>query len=143
MVDRALLTIDSVITPTGTATNIVSVREEFIMQNDPRFVPNTYEGVGMKFDHEWRQITIIFDSDTDIFDNYIDDDGPNIVIPTLTINFTMVNIGTQATQAEQWTYTNNKIWVMDRREGMIAEGSERQTFEYIILAYDDKTITIT
>lgn len=141
MVDRALLRIDSVTTPLGSSTNIVSINEEFIMQNDPRFVPNTYEGIDIKYDHEWHEITIIFDSDTDIFDAYIDDDGPNPVIPTFRIDMTMVVIATQTEVEERWTYTPNKVYVMNRNEGRIEEGSERQTYEYRLLAYDDRTVT--
>lgn len=75
--DLSHIRTDLVTTPTGTATNILSVREEYVMQNNIRFVPNVYEGVDMKYDHEWREVFLTFDSDTDIFDAYIDDDGPN------------------------------------------------------------------
>lgn len=141
MVDRAVIRVDAVRTPAGTATNIVSFRDEFIMQNDPRFVPNVYEGVGMKFDHEWHELTIIFDSDTDIFDNYIDDDGPNPVVPSLIIDFTIVVIATQAQATERWTYTGNKIYVRGRDDGEIEPGRERQPFTYELIAYDDRTIS--
>ena len=143
MVDRALLRIDGVTVPTGTTTNIVSIREEHVMQNDPRFVPNTHEGVGMKWDHKWREITIVFDSDTDLFDGYIDDDGPNLPIPTFRIDMTMVVIATQTQVSEVWEYCPDQVWVTDRPEGRIEEGSERKTFEYHLLAYGDKTVTIT
>ena len=143
MVDRALLTLDGVTTPVGTSVNIVSVREEFVMQNDLRFVPNTYEGVGMKWDHEWYEIIIVFDSDTDIFDAYINEVGPNPAIPTFQIDMTMVVIATQAQVAERWTYHANQVWVTDRPPGRIEEGSERHTFEYHFLAYGDKNVTIS
>jgi len=141
MVGRALKTIDRVVTPVGTSTNIVSVSEEFVMQNDPRFVPNTYEGISMKFDHEWREIIITLDSDTDIFDTYIDDDGPNLPIQSFRIDFTMVIIATQTEITERWTYPANQVYVMDRREGRIEEGDERHTFEYHFLAYGNKTVS--
>ena len=143
MVDRALLTLDSCTTPVGSSVNIVSVREEFVMQNDPRFVPNTYVGIGMKWDHEWREIVLVFDSDTDIFDAYINETGQNPPIPTFRIDMTSVVISTQVTVAERWSYTANKIYVIDRPEGRIEEGSERKTFEYHLLVYDDKTVTFT
>ena len=142
MVDRALISIDRVTTPSGNCVNIVSIREEFVMQNDPRFVPNTYEGIGMKWDHEWHEIMLTLDSDTDIFDAYIDDDGPNPVIPTFSITMTMVVIATQTQVTETWTYHPNRVYVMDRPEGRIEGGSERQTFEYHLLAYDDKAVNI-
>jgi len=141
MVDRALLRIDSVTTPSGSSTNIVSIREEHIMQSDPRFVPNTYEGIGMKWDHKWRELIIVFDSDTDIFDAYIDDDGPNPVIPTFRVDMTMVVISTQNEVSERWTYAANSVYVSDRPEGRIEEGSERQPFEYHLLAYNGRTVS--
>ena len=141
MVDRAVIRIDAVRTPAGTSTNIVSFRDEFIMQNDPRFVPNTFEGVGMKFDHEWHELTIVFDSDTDIFDTYIDDDGPNPTVPSLIIDFTVVTIATEVQETERWTYTGNKIYVRNRDDGEIAPGRERQPFTYELIAWDDRTIS--
>lgn len=141
MVDRALLRIDGITVPTGTTTNIVSIREEHVMQNDPRFVPNTHEGVGMKWDHKWREIIVVFDSDTDLFDGYIDDDGPNLPIPTFRIDMTMVVVATQAQVSERWTYHPNNVYVSDRPEGRITEGSERQTFEYHFLCYNGRTVT--
>ena len=143
MVDRALLTLDSVTTPAGTTYNIVSIREEFVKQSDPRFVPNTYEGIGMKWDHEWREIVVVLDSDTDVFNPYINDVGRNPAIPTFRIDMTSVVIATQAQVAERWAYANNQVWVTDRPEGRIEEGSERQTFEYHFLAYGDRTVTFT
>jgi hypothetical protein len=141
MVDRAVIRVDSVRTPAGTSTNVVSFRDEFIMQNDPRFVPNVYDGVGMKFDHEWHQLTIVFDSDTDIFDNYIDDDGPNPVVPSLIVDFTVVIIATEAQVTERWTYSANDIYVRGRGEGEIEAGRERQPFTYELIAYDDRAIS--
>ena len=141
MVDRAVIRVDAVRTPAGTSTNILSFADEFITQNQPRFVPNVYEGVGMKFDHKWHELTIIFDSDTDIFDNYIDDDGPNPVVPSLIIDFTIVVIATQAQATERWTYTGNKIYVRGRGDGEIEEGRERQPFEYRLIAYDERDIS--
>ena len=141
MVDRAVLRIDAVRTPAGTSTNIVSFTDEFVMQNDPRFVPNTYEGVGMKFDHEWHQLTIVFDSDTDIFDNYIDDDGPNPVVPSLIVDFTVVVIATEAQVSERWTYDADHIYVRGRGDGGVESGRERQPFTYELIAYDDRTIS--
>lgn len=143
MVDRALLRIDSCTTPLGTATNILDLREEFIMENDPRFVPNTYEGIGIIYNHEWHELILTFDSDTDIFDAYINDDGPNPVIPTFRIDLTMVVISTQTEVSERWTYTPSKVYVTERDEGRIEEGSEHQTFDYHLLAYDDRVVTFT
>jgi len=139
--DLAHIRTDSVTTPTGTATNILSVREEYIMQNNIRFVPNTIEGVGMKFDHEWREIILTFDSDVDIFDAYIDDDGPNIALGALQIDHTMVDVATQNELTERWAYTANRIYVSDRPEADIEEGRERNPFEYHLLCYDTKTTT--
>ena len=141
MVDRAIIRIDAVRVPAGSATNILSFSDDFVMQNDPRFVPNVYEGIAIKFDHEWHDITIIFDSDTDIFDTYIDDDGPNPVIPSLIVDFTVVTIATQAVATERWTYTANQTYIRERNEGEIEEGRERQTFEYRILAWGDRAIS--
>lgn len=141
MVDRAVIRIDAVSTPAGSSTNILSYRDDFVMLNDPRFVPNVYEGIGMKFDHEYHDITIIFDSDTDIFDNYIDDDGPNPVIPSFIVDFTIITIATQTVATERWTYSVDQTYVRDRREGEIEEGRERQTFEYRIISWGDRTIS--
>lgn len=143
MVDRAIIRIDRVSPDNwvNSATNILSFSDDFVMQNDPRFVPNTYEGVGMKYDHEWHDITIVFDSDTDVFDPYIVDDNPNLVIPDFVVDFTVVIIATQVVATERWTYTHGQAYVRDRREGEIEEGRERQTFEYRFIAWGDRAIT--
>ena len=141
MVDRAIIRIDQVRVPPGRAYNILSYSDDFVMQNDPRFVPNTYAGVAMKFDHEWHDITIVFDSDVDIFNTYIIEGGPNLPIPSFIVDFTVVIVATQAVVAERWTYTPHQIYVRDRRMGEVEEGRERQTFEYRLIAYGDRTIT--
>lgn len=143
MVDRALLRVDRV-SPDNWAnitTNILRYDDNFMFQNDPRLVPNTYEGIGMKFDHEWHDITLVLDSDTDVFNPYIDDDGPNIVIPNFVVDFTVIVIATQAVVTERWTYTHDSVYVRDRREGTVEEGQERHTFEYEFIAYGDKLIS--
>ncbi|GAI17280.1 unnamed protein product, partial [marine sediment metagenome] len=79
----------------------------------------------------------------DFFDAYINETGQNPPIPTFRIDMTMVVIATQTQVAEVWEYHVNQVWVTDRPEGRIEEGSDRKTFEYHLLAYGNKTVTIT
>lgn len=130
-------------TPSGTATNILNMREEFVFQSDARFVPNVYEGIGMNYDSEWHEITLTFDSDTDIFDAFINDTGANTALGSLVIQMTTIVIATETEVTETWTYTGNSIWVMDRPRGEIEENRERKPFEYQLLAYNDKTVVFS
>jgi hypothetical protein len=71
MADRTILRINSVslgVLAANTATNVLGVREEHVHQVVPRMVPNTHGGRTVNQDHKWYEITVILDSDTDIFD---------------------------------------------------------------------------
>lgn len=51
------------------ATNIISFKEEFVMNVTPQFMPNTFQGVDVLETAKWRRLTIIIDSDSDVFDD--------------------------------------------------------------------------
>ncbi|GAG34519.1 unnamed protein product, partial [marine sediment metagenome] len=51
------------------ATNILTFREEFLMNFTPQFIPNTYPGLGILEKSKWRVLTFTLDSDSDVFIN--------------------------------------------------------------------------
>ena len=52
----------------GIATNVLTFREEFMMNITPQFMPNTFPGLGVLEKSKWRVLTFTLDSDDDVFD---------------------------------------------------------------------------
>jgi len=136
------LRVDSLaITGRTTATNIVKFSDEYMMQMTPRFVPNTFEGVDLKQDQQWRILTFVLDTEADIFDIYVDITTANTVIPpNFVVTFTLADaLGT----TETWTYsggTNAVAYIINRREGRYHADVPRDTIEYQILTTCDRTV---
>lgn len=133
--DTTIFRIDSVTTGAGTATNILSMRCELVMQIEPRFIPNTYQSPGVKQDHKWWEIILTFDSDTDIFDIYYTAIAANTAF-NLQIDMTRTTPAT-----ERWTFENGKNYIVHKEFGRVEEGRDRQTFEYKVLCYGERDIT--
>ena len=51
------------------ATNVISFKEEFVMNVTPQFMPNTFQGIDVLETAKWRRLTIVIDSDSDVFDD--------------------------------------------------------------------------
>ncbi len=122
------------------ATNILSFKEDFIMVSTAQFVPNTYQGVGLKQDEKYRIITVIVDSETSIFDNMIAVTAAQAVAVTdFEADFTMNDA---AGTVETWAYTPvASVYMMKREEGRINEASGRETIEYVFLVYGSKSVS--
>ena len=134
-----LKSIASVTANTITATNILSFREEFVMNITPQFMPNTYTGLGVLEKSKWRLITVTIDSDSDLFDASYTVEAANSAIGT---SFIVVFVTADAAgTAETWTYGFASSWVQKKEYGRIEDGARRNTFEYQILMYGTKAIT--
>ncbi len=122
------------------AVNILSFKEDFIMMNTPQFVPNTFQGVGLKQDEKYRIITVVVDSETDIFDNMITiTTAQGIAVTDFEAEFTM---GDTAGTVETWAYTPvASVYMMKREEGRINEATGRETIEYVFICYGSKGIS--
>lgn len=134
-----LKNIASVTANTIMATNILSFREEFMMNIVPQFVPNTYQGLGVLERAKWREITFTLDSDSDVFSASYSVEAANTALGTaFTVTF---NVADAAGTVETWTYQTAKSYVMRKEAGRIEDGAPRNTTEYTILMYGTKTIT--
>lgn len=124
------------------ATNILRFEDDFVMNMTPQFIPNTFQGLDLKQDQQWRILTIVVDSETDIFDAYIDITTANTIIPlNFSVEFTLAD---GAATTEVWTYsggTPQVSYIINREPGRIDDDVERDTIEYRILTTCDKAIT--
>ena len=110
------------------------------MNTTPQFVPNTYQGVGLKQDEKYRVITIILDSESNIFDNMIAIIAAQAVALT-DFEVDLVMDDTAGT-TETWAYTPvASIYMSNRKEGRIDEATGRKTIEYEFICYGSKGIT--
>ena len=133
------LRIDNFTTNVGACTNILSFEEDVIMEITPQFVPNTFKGVDVKQDHKWFQLTVVVDSETDIFDAGIDIIAANDVFAgVFYVEFTLAD---GAGTVERWTYQSTHSYIMNRREGKIDDDTARDTIEYVILTYGSRVVT--
>lgn len=122
------------------AVNILRFKEDFVMRMTPQFVPNTYQGVGMKQDEKYRVITVTVDSETEIFDNMISITGAQAIA---TVDFLAdFQMDDAAGTVETWTYTPvADVYMSNRREGRIEDNATRSTIEYEFLMMGSKGIT--
>ena len=134
-----LKSIASVTANTITATNILSFREDFVMNFTPQFIPNYYSGLGVLEKAKWRVITFTLDSDSDVFDASFDVDSANTAIGTsFIVKFVVADA---AGTVETWTYTHGSSYVQRKEFGRIEDGATRNTTEYTILMYGTKAVT--
>lgn len=134
--------IDNVTIAGNICTNVHRFRDEYRMQMTPQFIPNTFEGLDLKQDQKWRVLTIVVDSETDIFDTYFGVQAANGLIPvTLSATFTLADAaGTQRT----WTYSGGDpatSYILNRRKGDTHADVPRDTIEYQILTTCDKAVS--
>jgi len=133
--------IDSVAIAGNACTNVLRFRDEYMFQMTPQFIPNTFEGLDLKQDQKWRLLTIVVDSETNIFDGYFSVQAANVVIPaTLVATFTLADA---AGGVRTWTYSGGDpamSYIINRREGNISDDLPRDTIEYQIITTCDKAV---
>lgn len=124
----------------GTSSvNIIRFKEDFVMRMTPQFVPNRYQGVGLKQDEKYRVITVTVDSETDIFDSMLEITAAND--PAVTDFLVQFQLDDTAGTTETWTYEPSKTYLVNRREGEIGNTSERSTFEIEFISYGTKAVS--
>lgn len=122
-----------------TDENVLTFREEHVMNITPQFVPNTYQGLGVLQKAKWRRLTVVFDSDSNLFDASYSVTAANTALGTaFTVKF---NVADAASTEETWTYQHTKSYVMKKEPGRIEDGTQRNTTEYQILMYGTRTIS--
>ena len=131
-----ILRINNVTTPTGATTNVYRFKEEHMMQVTPQFIPNLYQGAGVLQLHKWRILTIVIDTETNVFDIGLEIIAANDPFATFSANFTLTDGVT-----EIWTYEANKCYVFNRGEGRYDAEAGRKTIEVQILSYGSKIVT--
>jgi len=134
-----LKNIKTVTANTITATNILSFKEDHVMNIVPQFIPNTYQGLGVLERAKWRVITFTLDSDSDVFAASWGITTANTALGTsFIVTFDVADaLGT----VETWTYTFTKSWVQRKENGRIEDGASRNSTSYQILMYGTKIIT--
>lgn len=134
--------IDNVTIGANVCTNVIRFKDEFMMQMTPQFIPNTFEGLDIKQDQKWRLLTIVVDSETDIFDPYFSVQAANVLIPaTLSATFTLADA---AGGTRTWSYpggTPATTYIINRREGNINDDLPRDTIEYQIITTCTRTVS--
>ncbi len=137
--------IDEVELGGDTAPNILRFEDEFLMQTTPQFLPNLFQGKDLKQDQRWRVLTLVLDSETTLFDTYIDITTANTVLPNFQLEFTLVDDANWAAGTQQvWAYSGgvgNLSYMLSRREGDIHSDVPRDTIEYRILTACNRIIT--
>lgn len=122
-----------------TATNVLDFREEHVMNITPQFVPNTYQGLGILERAKWRELTIVFDSESTVFDASWSVEGSNSALATaFTVKF---NVADASGTEETWTYTHSESRVTRKEDGRIEDGADRNRVEYGVLMYGTRTIS--
>lgn len=122
-----------------TATNILSFKEDFLMNIMPQFVPNTYQGLGVLERAKFRVLTFGIDSDSDVFDASYSVTAANTAIGTaFTVKF---NVADATSTEETWTYQTTKSWVQRKENGKIEDGAARNVTEYTCISYGTKVIS--
>lgn len=139
MVTRQILKINEVEVNSNTTTIIMDLEYEFVHKDKVRFTPNTTEGLGMRHFTKYHKIIMDFDSHTDIFDAYIDDDGKNPAIPTFSIEFNSVNAGTP--EVETWTFEASKSFVFSRGELRVERYVEKKPERIIVICIGTRSQT--
>ncbi len=120
------------------STNVLTFREEHVMNITPQFMPNTFQGLGFLQKAKWRNLVFTFDSDTDGFNASYAITAVNTAIGTSLIVSFIVLDGAGTT--ETWTYQIAKSFVSKRDGGRIEDGAPRNTVEFSVLMYGTKLI---
>ncbi len=132
-----LKNIVSVVANAITAENIISFKEEHVMNITPQFVPNTFQGVDVLQRSKWRELTIVMDTENTIFHAKFSVVAANTVMGTIVVTFDVADgLGT----TETWTYVADKSWVTRKDFGRVEDGARRNTTEIKILLYGTKVI---
>jgi len=124
-----------------TAVNILEYEWEFVGPDgsdilDVRTTPNTYEGVGVT---EWSgkhwRLKLTFDSYTDIFDSYIEDDAVNPVIAAV-VNVVMK---TAAGSTQVHSYETSKCYISNV-DGETVEKATRNPVTYELVCIGTRSV---
>jgi len=136
-----VMRIDDIRLGADICTNVLRFRDEYMMQMTPQFIPNTFEGLDIKQDQKWRVLTVVVDSETDIFDAYFGVQAANtVILPDIVVNFTLADA---AGGTMSWTYNGGSpevSYILNRREGLISDDLPRDTIEYQILTTCDRAV---
>jgi len=136
-----IVRIVSVVANGVTAENILSVKDEFLMNMTPQFVPNTYQGLSMLEKSKWRVVTIVVDSESTLFDASFQVDAINTALGTsFIINF-IASTTLDPSVALVWTYDEATCYVQKREYGRIEDGAPRNTIEYTVVTNGQRTVT--
>ena len=133
-----LKNIVNVIANAITAENILTFKEDHIMNINPQFVPNTYQGVDVLQRAKWRELTIVMDSENDVFNVNFFVAAINVAVATTIV--ATFDVADGAGTIETWTYITDKSWVTRKDFGRVEDGARRNTTEYKILLYGTKVI---
>ncbi len=133
--------IASIVANAITAENILSFKEDHVHNMTAQFMPNVPQGVDVLQKAKFRRLTLVLDSDSNIFDLNFKVAADNVFIgTTIVVTFDMAIAATAAAISESWTYITDKSWITKKEFGRIEDGVKRSTFEYQIICYGTKVI---
>ena len=122
--------------------NILKFTDECLFHLTPQFVPNRYQGIGVGQDPAWRLITFYMDSESDVFDAYIDITTANTVMPVISVYFEQANpIAPAITSTERWRYEGDN-YMYEREHGTIHIDEPRDVFIYRIIVRASRLIYV-
>lgn len=117
-----------------TATNILTFKDDFLMNIAPQFVPNTFQGLGILERAKYRVLTFGLDSDSDVFAASYSVTAANTAIGTaFTVKF---QVADATSTQETWTYVNTESFVQKKENGKIEDGANRNITEYMVIVLD-------
>lgn len=105
-----------------------------------KFTPGTIEGVDFKQYAKCWLIKVVQDGWTNVWDNYINDDGEGAVIPTLSVTFDITKTVAEKT-TEVWTFQASKSYVLNRDELRVEIEQERTPGAIFVVIIGTVTIT--
>ena len=133
-----LKNIVSVVFGGNTAENILTFKEEHVMNITPQFIPNTFQGVDVLQRSKWRELTIVLDTENTMFHAFFSVEAANTLINTpIVVTF---DVADGAGTTETWTYITDKSWITRKDFGRVEDEARRNTTEYKILMYGTKVI---
>lgn len=147
MTDRKITGIKSVTAGANSETNILDLEIWAVTDEgnedlvEVLFTPNTIEGIGFK---QWAKgwlVRIVHDGFTDIWDDYISEDGEGSVIVTFVVTFDTMVAGTAGTMV--WTFQASKSWIQDRDDVGVEIEQKRTPGEVFVNCIGTVDITFT
>ena len=137
MTDRKYIGVSKITVNSVDSTNVIRVEHEYVMNLKPVTMRGTVECVDVnELPKKFHRYTLTFDTQSTVFDSYIDDDGDNPVIPSMSITLDLAGGDT-----ELWTLQAGKSYVESRGERRIEGQVERRPGVVVVICIGTRVVT--